>query len=56
MQARYILGCLSVVFLALGATKALRERHVGPAARTWLIIGLIFGVVSIWSWLTIARG
>ncbi|MGH8137953.1 MAG: hypothetical protein ACREVV_07130 [Steroidobacteraceae bacterium] len=51
MPARYILGSLSVVFLVLGATRALREGHVGPAARTWLMIGAIFGAVSIGSWL-----
>jgi hypothetical protein len=55
MQAHYIIGCLSVVFLVLGVTRAVREGQVGPAARTWLLIGVIFGAVSVWSWLTTSR-
>jgi hypothetical protein len=52
MAARYILGCLSVVFLVAAAVRVARERAVGPAARTWLIIGMIFGAVSLWTWLS----
>lgn len=52
MWARYILGVLSVVFLALGTTRALRSGRIEPAARTWLTIGVIFGLVSIWLWWT----
>jgi hypothetical protein len=46
MAARYVLGSLSVVFLALGTLRWVRDRRVGPAARTWLLIGLIFGFVA----------
>jgi hypothetical protein len=52
MAAQTILGCLAVVFLVLGSVKSVQEGKVGPAARTWLMIGVIFGVVSAWSWLT----
>jgi drug/metabolite transporter (DMT)-like permease len=52
MAAGDILGLLAVVFLVLGGLRAVREGRVGPAARTWLMIGVIFGVVSAWTWLT----
>jgi hypothetical protein len=52
VTAQYVLGCLAVVFLVLGGLKSLREGNVGPAARTWLMIGVIFGVVSAWIWLS----
>lgn len=55
MAARYILFGLAVVFLVLGVGRAWREGQIGPAARTWLMIGLIFAAVSIWSWLSSAR-
>jgi hypothetical protein len=52
MLTKYILGALSIVFLALafirmasGGTKA----H--PQIRTWLIIGIIFGAVSAYLFL-----
>jgi hypothetical protein len=52
MAAHYVLGCLAVVFLALAGLRSARDRKVGPAARTWLLIGVIFAVVSTWIWLT----
>lgn len=52
MAARYILGCLAVVFLIAAAARSIREGKLGPAARTWLLIGVIFGLVSVWSWLS----
>jgi hypothetical protein len=48
MAARYVLGTLAILFLVLGGIRIARERRVGPAARTWLLIGLIFGAVSLW--------
>jgi len=50
MQTRYVFGCLSLVFLVLGFVRLLREKRMVPAARTWLILGVIFGIVSSWSW------
>jgi hypothetical protein len=52
MAARDILGLLAVVFLVLGGLRAVSEGRVGPAARTWLMIGVIFGAVSAWTWLS----
>jgi len=52
MEARYILGGLAVVFLVLGVTRSVREGQIGPAARAWLLIGVIFATVSVWSWLS----
>ena len=51
MEAQYILGSLAVVFLVLGVLRSAREGKVGPAARAWLMIGVIFSVVSVWLWL-----
>jgi hypothetical protein len=55
MAAHYILGCLAVVFLVAAAAKSIREGKLGPAARTWLTIGVIFALVSVWSWLSTRR-
>ena len=52
MAAHQILGLLAGVFLVLGGLRSLREGQVGPAARTWLMIGVIFGAVTVWTWLT----
>ena len=52
MAAHQILGLLAVVFLVLGGLRSVREGQVGPAARTWLMIGVIFGAVTVWTWLT----
>jgi hypothetical protein len=44
MLAKYILGGLAVVFLIAAAIR-------GPGSaqgRTWLLIAVIFGVVSLW--------
>jgi hypothetical protein len=50
MAAHYILGVLSGVFLLLAGLRSVRLRHVDSAARTWLMIGVIFGAVSAWTW------
>lgn len=55
MAARYILGTLAIVFLILGLARAVREGRLGSAARTWLVIGLMFGAVSLWLAFTAAR-
>jgi hypothetical protein len=44
MLAKYILGPLAVIFLALGAMRGWRH----PEGRTWLLVGAIFAVVSVW--------
>jgi len=55
MAAQTILGVLSLVFLVLGGLRWLRDGRVGPAARTWLLIGMIFGAVSAVTWLSGSR-
>jgi uncharacterized membrane protein YidH (DUF202 family) len=45
--ARYILLIVGIGFLTLGFWRLYRERwHVGSAARTWLLVGVIFVIVS----------
>lgn len=51
MLARYIIGLLALVFLALGI-RALPSGSV--QGRTWLLTGSIFAVVS--AWLFLRRG
>jgi len=49
VAAKYILAVLSVVFLALAISRLARGGGAShPQTRTWLIIGIIFGVVSAW--------
>jgi hypothetical protein len=49
MAAKYILGVLSVVFLVLAATRVARGGGAShPQTRTWLLVGVIFAVVSVW--------
>lgn len=51
MTAKYILAILGVVFLlAAGVRLAKDSGKLGPAAKTWLIIGVIFSAVSAWTW------
>lgn len=51
MAAKYILGALGAVFLLAAGIRLARDHgKVGPAARTWLIIGVIFAAVSAWNW------
>ena len=51
MAAKYILSVLAAVFLAAALWRISREGFkLGPASRTWLLIALIFGVVSGWLW------
>ena len=51
MGAQRILGCLSFLFLALASWRSFRERSIGPAARTWFLVGGIFAAVSLALWL-----
>jgi len=53
MSAKYILAVLSAVFLALAARNRLSRSDRRPRAqtRTWLLVGVIFAVVSGWLFL-----
>ena len=44
MAAKYILGAFAAVFLVAAAARG--SRH--PQGRTWLLVGAIFGAVSLW--------
>jgi hypothetical protein len=55
MAAQYILGPLALAFLIFGIARSVRDGQIGPPARTWLLIGLIFGGVSAWLWSTTSR-
>jgi uncharacterized membrane protein YdcZ (DUF606 family) len=49
VATKFILGVLSAVFLVLGVTRLLRDGGtLKPAAKSWLLIGGIFGAVSVW--------
>jgi hypothetical protein len=50
MLAKYILLLLAVVFLCASVVRGPRT----PQGRTWLLIAIIFGIVS--SWLLVRGG
>jgi len=45
VAAKYILAAVSIVFIGLSL---LRGGWSHPQPRTWLLVGMIFGVVSAW--------
>ena len=52
MAAKYILAALAAVFLAMAFVRMMNDRaRPHPQTRTWLLIGIIFGAVSVWLWL-----
>ena len=49
MGAKYILAVLAVAFLAAALVRMSRGGGIShPQTRTWLLIGVIFSVVSAW--------
>lgn len=51
--AKYILPMLAAVFLLLAALRSQRDRgRIMPASRTWLVIGIIFALVSTYLWVS----
>jgi hypothetical protein len=49
MNAVYILGGLSLIFLAVAVRRMMQDGRVShPQTRTWLIVGVVFGLVSLW--------
>jgi hypothetical protein len=49
MLAKYILAAVGAVFLLLALGRIVKDGgRVGPASRTWLIIAIVFGAVSLW--------
>jgi hypothetical protein len=47
MIARHILLVVGLIFLLFATLRISKERRVGPAARAWLVVGVIFLVVSL---------
>jgi len=49
VAAKYMLAALSILFFILAFTRMARGGGAAhPQSRTWLLIGIIFGVVSAW--------
>jgi hypothetical protein len=49
MGAKYILAALSILFFVLAAGRLARGGGAAhPQTRTWLLVGVIFAVVSAW--------
>jgi hypothetical protein len=49
VAAKYILGVFACAFLIAGSLRLVRDggkQH--PQSRTWLLIGIIFAIVSAW--------
>ena len=56
MQARYILPVIAAAFFVFAALRVMRAGgRIDPASRTWLLIAVIFGAVSLWLWLSRPR-
>jgi hypothetical protein len=52
MAVKYILAALAAVFLSAAAYRLFIEHgHITPASRTWLLVGVMFSVISVWLWL-----
>ena len=52
MAVKYILPVLGLVFVVLAALRIGLDRgRIMPASRTWLTIGIIFGLVSAYLWM-----
>jgi hypothetical protein len=53
MATKWILGVLSIVVLAFALARIRRNAgRIDPAAKTWLIITVIFFAVSAWLFLS----
>ena len=51
MVTTYVIGVLGVVFLLVALLRLAKEHwKVGPASKTWLIIGVIFSAVAVYTW------
>jgi hypothetical protein len=51
MAVKYILAVAALASLVFAVVRIARDDgKFGPASRTWLIIALIFGAVSLWLW------
>lgn len=46
MDPKWLFPVLACVFATAAALRFMRERQVGPAGRTWLILAAMFAAVS----------
>jgi hypothetical protein len=51
MDPRWLFPVLAAAFAVAALRRWARRRGIDPAARTWLLLALIFGLVSGWLWL-----
>jgi hypothetical protein len=48
MAAKYVLAVVGATFLVIGVLRASRVGASHPQARTWMLVGAIFAIVSAW--------
>jgi hypothetical protein len=49
MLAKYILSVVGAAFLVLALARIAKEGgRIGAASRTWLIVAIVFAMVSVW--------
>jgi hypothetical protein len=48
VAAKYILAALAIVFFILAFTRGGGRDRTNPRGRTWLLIAVLFGLVSAW--------
>jgi hypothetical protein len=49
VDPRWLLPILSALFLALASWRLVRSRwRIDPATKTWLWLGSLFALVSLW--------
>ncbi len=48
MSAPYIIAAVGALFLVMGSVRAASVGASHPQARTWLLVGAIFVLVSAW--------
>ncbi len=57
MVAKHILTVLAGVFMLAALSRLAREGFkLTPGSRTWLVVAVIFGMVSSWLWMNGAAG
>lgn len=48
MDPKWLFPVLAIVFAVAAVVRFMRERQLGPAVRTWLILATMFAAVSAW--------
>lgn len=52
IDAKLIFAVVGPLFLLLAAAQWWRGGKLRPSGRAWLRVGLIFGAVAVWLWLS----